>query len=275
MLEEFHHLKLISELGTFTQAARAAHLSQPALTASIQRLEGWMGAQLLHRGRQGASLTAAGKALLPHARDALAAVEAGSRAVAEVSGLKTGEVRIGCGATAATTMLPSVLARFRRRYPGVRIILRELYPRAVREALSAGDLDIGVATSPTEFRHSDRWRNDEYVLIADPRDDRKDPPFITFPEGTDSRAALERAFPDADVVMELGSFPAVIRHVREGVGIALISRSSVERHLRAGTLIERKSRRTPIKRRLVLIHNGVERLSPAAAALRQLLLESQ
>ncbi len=273
MLEEFHHLQLIAELGTFTKAARAAHLSQPALSASIKRLEQAMSAKLLDRGRQGAILTTAGAALLPHARDALAAVEAGSRAVAEISGLKSGEVRIGCGATAATTMLPSILARFRRRYPGVRIILRELYPAAVREALSAGQLDLGIATAPTEFPHSDRWRKDEYVLIAEPRDQRKNPPFITFPEGTDSRAALLRAFPDADIVMELGSFPAVIRHVREGVGIALISRSSVERNLRAGTLVERKSRRTPIKRQLVVIHNGADRLSPAAATLRKLLLE--
>lgn len=273
MLDQFQHLQLIAELGTFTKAARVAHLSQPALTASMKRLEEVMGAQLLHRGRQGATLTAAGEALLPHVRDALAAVEAGSRAVAEISGLKTGEVRIGCGATAATTMLPSILARFRRRYPGLRIILRELYPLGVREELSAGRLDIGVATAPSECRYSDPWRTDEFILIAHPGEQRKDPPFITFPEGTDSRATLEQAFPEADIVMELGSFPAIIRHVREGVGIALISRSSVERQLRTGQLVERGSRRTPIKRRLVLIHGGVDRLSPGASALRELLLE--
>ena len=74
MFDSFAHLLLIVEHGTFTEAARHAHLSQPALTASIRRLEEAFGAQLLHRGRRGASLTAAGEALLPRVRAALAAV---------------------------------------------------------------------------------------------------------------------------------------------------------------------------------------------------------
>ena len=95
MFDSFAHLLLIVEHGTFTEAARHAHLSQPALTASIRRLEEAFGAQLLHRGRRGASLTAAAEALLPRARAALAAVAEGRRAVDEVLELRVGEVRLG------------------------------------------------------------------------------------------------------------------------------------------------------------------------------------
>src|SRR5215212_2052563 len=100
MLESLRHFLLITEHGTFTRAARRAHLSQPALTASIHKLEEELGARLFHRGRTGAALTAAGEALVPRARAALAAVADARRAVAEIEGLRSGEVRLGAGATA-------------------------------------------------------------------------------------------------------------------------------------------------------------------------------
>ena len=81
MLDELRHLLLIVEHRTFTAAARHAHLSQPALSASVRRLEEELGARLLDRGRHGATLTAEGEALLPRAQAALAAFEDGRRAV--------------------------------------------------------------------------------------------------------------------------------------------------------------------------------------------------
>ena len=72
MVEELRHFLLIAAHGTFTEAARRAHLSQPALTASMRRLEAAVGARLLLRGPGGASLTAAGEALRPHAEAVLA-----------------------------------------------------------------------------------------------------------------------------------------------------------------------------------------------------------
>src|SRR6476646_6828458 len=106
MMDELGHFLLVVELGTWTAASRRAHLSQPALTASIHRLEAAFGARLLHRGPSGAVLTAAGQALLPWARQALASVERGRRAVAEVEGLRAGEVHLAAGSTACAVFLP-------------------------------------------------------------------------------------------------------------------------------------------------------------------------
>src|SRR5262245_33571797 len=163
MLDELRHLLLIVEHGTFTEAARRAHLSQPALTASIRRLELALGARLLSRGRTGAELTAAGQALLPRARAALAAVDEGRRVVEEVVGLHAGEVRLGAGATACTYFLPPVLAAFRRRHPGVRLLLREAFTDQLEVALDAGELDLAIITAGERPAPgpSDRWRDDE------------------------------------------------------------------------------------------------------------------
>src|SRR5688500_11117747 len=118
MTGELRHLLLVVQHGTFTAAARQAHLSQPALTASIQRLEGAMGARLLDRGPGGATPTAAGTALLPWAEAALSAIERGRRAVAEVEGLRAGEVVVAAGSTACAVFLPPFLRRFHQRWPG-------------------------------------------------------------------------------------------------------------------------------------------------------------
>jgi molybdate transport repressor ModE-like protein len=278
MLDELRHLLLIAEHGTFTQAARRAGLSQPALTASIQRLEEAMGARLLHRGRGGASLTAAGEALLPRARAALAAVEDGRRAVAEVSGLTRGEVRLGGGATACTYLVPPVLAAYRRRYPEVRFLLREAFTAALRDALHDGALDLALVTTndpvsrPDPAMTEEPWMDDPLILVAAPEVDPATAGFVTFPAGSPTRSLLEAAFPAGRIVMELSSIAAVKGNVRAGIGMALVSRAAVTTDLATGLLVEIPSPRTPFPRRLALLHRGVDRLPPAAAALREMLL---
>src|SRR3954469_5816811 len=102
MLDELRHFLLVVEHGTFTEAARRSRLTQPALSASIRRLEEHFGARLLHRGRAGAEATAAGEALVPRARAVFAAISEAERAVREIEGLDAGEVRLGAGATVCT-----------------------------------------------------------------------------------------------------------------------------------------------------------------------------
>jgi DNA-binding transcriptional LysR family regulator len=268
MISELRCFLLIVEHGSFTAAARPAHLSQPALTAAIHRLEDAFGARLLHRGRRGAEPSAAGRALLPGARAALAAVEDGRRAVAEVAGLDRGEVRIGAGATVCTYLLPAPLAAFRRLHPGVRFQVREAFQDDIRAAVDAGDIDLGVVSGAGR----DRWQRDELILVGPPEQRTADAPFIAFPPGSATRQVLERHFPRADVVMELGSIASVMGNVRAGVGIALVSRIAVAGDLAAGRLVEIPHPQTPIARRFSLVHRGAEYLPPAAAALRRLLL---
>src|SRR5690349_22838545 len=273
MIEALRHFTLIAENGTFTSAARHAHLSQPALTASIKKLEADVGARLFHRDRTGTSLTAAGEALLPRARAILAAVEDARRAVGEVEGIHAGEVRLGAGATACTYLLPPVLAEFRARYPGVRFLLRETMTAQVLDALGRGELDLGVVTD----RGGEPWRKDELILVASPTLPlARGPlpaPFVTFGRGSTTRELLDRHFPGAEVVMELGGIAAVKGNVRAGIGIALVSRSAVETDLLQGRLVEVPHAETPVPRPLHIVHRGRDKLPPAAAALRRLLLQ--
>jgi DNA-binding transcriptional LysR family regulator len=271
MYDELRWLLLIAEHGTFTDAARRAHISQPALTAAMQRLEASFGAQLLHRGRQGAELTAAGRALVPRARASLAAIEDGRRAVAEVAGLHAGEVHLGAGATACTYLLPPVVAKFRAGYPGIRFRLREQTADESIESLHAGEIDLAVVSRP----EGEPWIVDELIVVAAPQMSHHGAPFVTFRVGTTTRELFERNFPEADVVMELGSIAAVKGSVRAGIGKALVSRWAVVDDLAQRRLVRVRDPRTPIKRELNLLHRGLDRLPPAAATLRELLLSRE
>ena len=261
----------IKELGNFTRAAKRAHLSQPALTASIKRLEAQLGARLFDRGRTGARTTAAGDALLPFARAAIAAVEAGSRAVAEVEGLRRGEVRLAAGATACTYLLPEILARYRDAHPDIRFLLRESTTDEAVDALHGGEIDIAVVSGAG----GEPWFVDELIVVAAPDFRPRDlerGPFVAFRRGSTSRALLDGAFPAAEIVMELGSIATVKGNVRAGIGMALVSRHAVVRDLAEGSLVRVRTPSTPIERPLALVHLGAERLPPAAAVLRKLLL---
>lgn len=268
MIDELRWFLLVVEHGTVTAAAQQAHLSQPALTAALKRLEDHFGARLLHRDRRGARVTAAGTALVPRAQAVLAALADAQRAVAEIEGLARGEVRIGASTTAATYLLPPFLARFRKRHPDVRIVLRELPPPEATLALERGDIDVAI----TAGVRGAIWRRDELLLIGSPRHRTDGAPFLTFPTGTSTRSELERCFPDPHVVMELSSIAAIKQHVRQGIGIALLSRAAVDRDLSAGKLVRIRHPATPIKRVFRLEDRGVELLPPAAAALRAFLL---
>lgn len=268
MTERLRHLVAVCDHGSFTAAARHLGVSQPAVTTSIRRLEEAMGAELLVRSSSGARPTQAGRALLPWARRAIAAVEQGARAVADVRGLRAGEVRIGAGATAATFLLPSLFRAFRTSYPGVRILLRESASDEVRHGVRTGALDLGVVTGPGD----DAWRTDALVLVRAPETDPADAPHISFPRGSPVRALLDAHFPEVDVVMELNSVTAIEAQVRAGIGVALVSEAAVADDLRAGRLCAVPDPRTPLLRLLSLVHAGEARLPPAAVALRALLL---
>ncbi len=269
MINELRHFLEIARLGTFTAAARRVHLSQPALTASIHRLESEIGATLLDRGPGGAVLTAAGRALVPWAENALSAVARGRRAVQEIESLASGEVRIGAGSTACLVLLPPLLAEFHEAHPGIHLFLREAPGPDVERAIASGDLDLGIVGEGG----TEPWRDDPLVLVAAPGVNARTMPHLTFPHGANHRALLDEHFPGVPIAMELSSLAAVRAHVEAGMGVALLSRASVAREIASGTLVEVRDRRTPIVRTLALRHLGVDRLSPAARALRTLLLQ--
>ena len=94
-LRQLEYLVAVAEEANFTRAAERIHVAQPAVSTQIQRLERELGQALVDRSRRAVRLTAAGEAVLPHARAALAAVRTMHVAAEEITQLVRGTVTIG------------------------------------------------------------------------------------------------------------------------------------------------------------------------------------
>jgi DNA-binding transcriptional LysR family regulator len=157
----------------------------------------------------------------------------------------------------------------------VRLLLREAFTDQLEAWLHDGELDLAVTTAPTRGAlpdHADAWIDDELIVVGGPGPTAERDVWVTFATGSPVRTMLLRHVPADRIVMELGSIAAIKGNVRAGIGLALVSRASVRADLGTGALVEVPQSWTPLSRRLILRHRGVDRLPPAAAALRELLL---
>jgi LysR family hydrogen peroxide-inducible transcriptional activator len=134
----------------FGRAARAAHISQPALSAQVQLLEELLGVQIFERGPRRILLTAAGARVIEKAREALRAADAVVECVAGVAEPLAGTLRLGVIPTVAPYLLPPLLPAVRRAYPRLQLVLREEQTRRLVEQLEAGALDLVLLALPVE-----------------------------------------------------------------------------------------------------------------------------
>lgn len=164
-----HHLEVLAAIareGTFSNAALVLDTSQAAVSRAIASLEEELGVPLLKRGRFGAKLTQVGERVLFHAHKILELRERIDYEVNLEKGLYAGRLRIGSFRSAATHLLPPIIARFRDQFPRVEVSLSELDPAGVEQALREGQVDIGLVPLPRseEFEVLEVAR-DEYVAL--------------------------------------------------------------------------------------------------------------
>jgi DNA-binding transcriptional LysR family regulator len=142
---ELRHLRYfvtVAEEASFTKAAQRLRVAQPGVSAQVRQLERELGEQLLDRSGRSVRLTHAGAAVLPFARDALAAADGARRVVDEVRGLLRGRVAVGMVTACGAVDLPTLLAGFHRAHPDVEIMLTEANSDELLDGIRAGDLDL-------------------------------------------------------------------------------------------------------------------------------------
>lgn len=149
------HFLSVAEHGHFARAADAIHLSQPALSRSIQQLEAQLGVTLFDRGRHGATLTAFGKAALSHARTVLASTDALRQEMDGLRGLDRGRLNVGTGPYPAIGLMDRVSADFVHHYPGIELTLHTGNWQELRDRLLAGELELFVADTRELVQHPD------------------------------------------------------------------------------------------------------------------------
>lgn len=146
-LRDLEYAVAVAEERHFGRAAARCHVSQPALSAQVKKLEAALGARLFERTPRGVIVTEPGKNLLRQARRML---DEGRRflELASASGAFSGELRIDAIATLGPYVVPHILRPLRRRFPEVAFVLREGQTEAILDALSAGETDLALIATP-------------------------------------------------------------------------------------------------------------------------------
>lgn len=242
-LSQLRALVAIADCGNFSEAALRLGISQSAVSHAIAGLEEGLGVVLLSRGRHGATLTPVGERILTHAQDILHSLALVGREANLSKGLQGGQVRIASFRSAATHVLPGVIAEFHKRYPNISVVIMEYRgDDGVEQALREGRVDIGLTCMPTadEFEAWELLR-DEYIALFPPRIKVPDPitwedlsrHSLIMPPSNDYcsiliRGHLTRLEQRITATYEIMEDSTIVSMVSQGLGATIIARLAAE-----------------------------------------------
>ncbi|MHB8246978.1 MAG: LysR family transcriptional regulator [Acidimicrobiales bacterium] len=285
-MRRLEYFVAVAEEANFTRAARRVHISQSGISAQIRQLEADLGATLIDRSGRTATLTAAGTAALPHAREALASSDALRQAIDEVNGLIRGRLVIGMVTACTVTPLFDILAAYHLAHPGVAITLVEDHSDRLIERVRAGTTDlalIGVAGAPPDDLASLPIASEQLVAAAPPShplaarpsttlQNLSTYPLVCMPAGTGLRAVFDQACAaqgvQPEIALEASAPATIVDLAARGLGVAVLSESMAAGHHDRMTAITIDGIDAPAV--LALIWGCLE--SPA---LRELILQSR
>jgi DNA-binding transcriptional LysR family regulator len=138
------------ELGSFTAAADALRVSQPAVAEQVRKLEQALGADLFVRAGRGVVATEAGRAFAEHATRSLRAVEDAADRVGELTALRSGTVEVGIFGEPSAWRMDELVAAFLRRHPNLSVRLVGRNSSAIAERVRRGELEAGVVVLPID-----------------------------------------------------------------------------------------------------------------------------
>ncbi len=150
-LRELRSFLTLTDQLHFGRAAEILHVSQPALSKQIRRMEEKIGGRLLIRAPRGLTLTPAGQVIRQQTRAILEQTEAAERLARLALRGEAGTLRVGFGIAALASGLPNLLLRFRRRYPNVHVSVRDMSTPDQVQALDDGSIDVGFVRLPVHL----------------------------------------------------------------------------------------------------------------------------
>lgn len=280
-------LRLLVEIdrhGSLSAAAQAIGIGQPSASQHLRTLEAAAGQRLVERNARGSRLTEGGRVLAGHAAQALASLAAGEQELAALAGLQTGTIRLGASTAPGAYLLPDTLGCFRRDFPGVNVQVEIAASGEILRRLLAGRIELAIvgAEQADDRIALEPFLSDEIVGVAKPglvetTNGTLAPKKLTEltllcrePDSS-SRARVERELREIGVqpasVWELGSTEAAKRAVREGLGVAFLSRYAVAEEIERGELdVFRLRGRPPLTRNFSLARLANRPPSPAESA---------
>jgi len=255
-LSELKVFLAAAEERSFSKAATRLHLSQSAVSQTIQALEKSFGVDLFVRHGRSVWLSEAGQALLPMAKEVIGSSRLMEEAMNNIQSQIVGELNIGCSTTAGKYLLPNLVASFRRDYPAVRVRINILSRDQVSTRILDESLPIGVVSKRIEHHDIEHQPlfEDRVILIVPPHhpwvkfgralpSDLIDQPLIMRENHAGTSEVLFEGLAQhgvnsdmLNIVLEIGSSEAIEVAVEEGNGIAFVSELAAARGLVMGRI---------------------------------------
>ncbi|GHI07995.1 LysR family transcriptional regulator [Streptomyces cellostaticus] len=240
---DLRYFVAVAEELHFTRAAEKLYVSQPALSKQIRALERQLGAELLLRDQHAVALTAAGEALLPHARQVLAAWAEGAAAVEAAKAAQRSTLVVGMSTRPGRGgLLPAIRSRFTAAHPGATARLRQVSWEDPTAGLADGSADVAFVWLPLPDEERYAWT----VLAEEPRlvalpdthplaahaeidfADLRDEPFLALPKSAgplrDYWLALDaRAGRPPRIGAEIAGVEETYEALVAGLGVCLVA----------------------------------------------------
>lgn len=285
-----HQLKIFDAVArhmSFARAAEELHLTPPALSIQVKQLSEAIGQPLFEQIGKKISLTAVGEASWGACRDVLNRLEQLTHELAALQGLEKGSLKLATLAT-AKYFIPRLLGDFCTKHLGIDTTLFMGNREAVLERLARNQDDLYILGQPPEHMNvvTEPFADNLLVVVSSPnqpllQEKDIDParlgdvPFILREPGSGTRLAAEKFFEQHGVTlkarMELGSNEAVKQVVAGGLGMAVLSASTLRSELASGELAILDVRGFPLRRKWYVVYPGGKQLTPATRAFMEYL----
>jgi DNA-binding transcriptional LysR family regulator len=253
-LQVFH---TVAKLLSFTKAAESLHMTQPAVTFQVRQLEEYFNTRLFDRTHNRINLTEAGKRVYEYSDTIFQVYSEMENAVREITGDVNGVLIIGASTTIAEYMLPALLGDFKTKYPDVNLRLKVSNSEGIVAMVENNVIDLGVVEAAVTNKNLavELCRVDRLVAVVPPNHefanletmhikDLLRYPYICREEGSGTREVILEYLDqlglvkeELNIIMELGSPEALKGAVEAGIGVTIISRATLNKELKLGTLV--------------------------------------
>ena len=275
----------VAENASFSSAADALHLTQPAVSKRIANLEAELNNRLFDRIGRKIQLTEAGRALLPRAQNIINEVQDSQRAISNLSSTVAGQLHIGTSHHIGLHRLPPVLRNYNQSFPDVELDMQFLDSELVCKAVLHGELELGIVTLPPDNTDPltliPLWNDPLHIVASEDHplatetniqlQSLANHPAILPARGTFTREVIEGMLQPADIELQVRlstNYLETIRMMVEiGLGWSVLPETMIHSELRS---IEVKG--VNLSRQLGIVHHTDRTLSNAAQAMCNLLI---
>lgn len=285
-----HQLKIFDAVArhmSFARAAEELYLTPPALSIQVKQLAEIIGQPLFEQIGKKISLTAAGEISWATCRDVLGRLEQLTQELAALQGLEKGTLKLAALAT-VKYFIPRLLGNFCLKHPGIDTVLFMGNRESLLERLARNQDDLYILGQPPEHMNvvTEPFADNLLVVVASPNHPLAqekdiapsrlaDVPFILREAGSGTRLAFEKFFEQHGVAlkarMELGSNEAVKQVVAGGLGVAVLSASTLRAELASGELTILDVQGLPLARKWHVVYPTGKQLTPASKAFKEYL----